>query len=330
MKAVALLSGGLDSILAIRVIKEQSIDVEAVNFVTPFCRCSSKGCGGNEAGKAAEKLGVPLTVRNISHEFVEVLKRPKHGYGKNMNPCIDCRILMNKKAKEYMMESGASFIITGEVLGQRPMSQHLNSLRKIEKESGLTGLILRPLSARLLPVTTPEKEGWVDRAKLLDMSGRTRKPQMALAKGFGIKDYPCPAGGCLLTDPEFAKKIRDLLDHTEATMDDIHLLKVGRHFRLSGEAKLVVGRDEAENKRLLTLLREDDIQFKTIEVAGPVGIGRGSFDEPLIHLASQIIARYSDSARADAKVCVSRRSAGEEKDVMADKIDSSALSAYRI
>jgi len=329
MKALALLSGGLDSILAIRVIKEQGIDVEAINFVTPFCQCSSKGCGGHAAGKAAEKLGVPLTVRDISYEFMEIVKRPKHGYGKNMNPCIDCRILMNRKAAEYMKDSGTSFIITGEVLGQRPMSQHMNALRMIEKESGLSGLILRPLSAKLLPVTTPEKEGWVDRERLLDMRGRTRKPQMALAEGFNIKDYPCPAGGCLLTDPEFARKIRDLFDHTEATMDDIHLLKVGRHFRLSQEARLVVGRDEGENKRLLALSKEDDVQFKTVDVAGPVGIGRGSFGEPLIHLSSRIIARYSDSARTDTKICVSRRSA-EERDVIADKIDNGVLSVYRI
>lgn len=294
MKAIALLSGGLDSTLAIRVVLDQGIEVEAANFFTPFCQCSRKNGCGYEAKKVADRLGIKLKIFNISTEYIEMIKSPKYGYGKNLNPCIDCRILMYKKAKEYMKEINTSFVITGEVLGQRPMSQYRRALKIIERESGLEGLVLRPLSAKLLPLSIPEKEGWVKRESLLEISGRSRKPQMVLALSYEIGDYPCPAGGCLLTDPGFARRMKDLMVHTEITLNDIELLKVGRYFRLSEQTKLIVGRNKQENERLLKLTKRGDICFSPVDVKGPVGVGRGTFNETVILLASRIIARYSD------------------------------------
>ena len=227
MKAIALLSGGLDSTLAARVVMEQGVELEALNFVTVFCTCTNRGATCLASQKAVETLGIPLKVFNVSEEYLSVVKHPKHGYGRNMNPCIDCRIFMLMKTKTYMAESGASFIVTGEVLGQRPMSQRKDAMRLIEKEAGLEGLILRPLSAKVLQVTIPEKEGWVDREKLLRIQGRSRKPQIELAENYGIHDYPCPAGGCLLTDPGFAKRMKDLMvNRPDFSLNDVHLLKM--------------------------------------------------------------------------------------------------------
>ena len=197
-KAVALFSGGLDSILAIRLILEQGIEVHALNFLTLFCTCTSKGCM-HQATKAARQLDVPLKVMNITEEYMEVVKNPKYGRGRNMNPCLDCRIFTFRKAKDFMEEIGASFVVTGEVLGERPMSQRRNAMEVIEKESGLSGYIVRPLCAKLFEPTVPEREGIVDRNRLLDIQGRRRDRQISIAKDLGISDYPCPAGGCLLT-----------------------------------------------------------------------------------------------------------------------------------
>jgi len=241
-----------------------------------------------------ETLGIPLKVLNVSEEYLHVVKDPKHGYGRNMNPCIDCRIFMLKKAKVHMEESGAAFIVTGEVLGQRPMSQRRDAMRLIEKEAGLEGLILRPLSAKVLPVTVPEKEGWVDREKLLTVQGRSRKPQMALAERYGIHDYPCPAGGCLLTDPGFAKRMKDLMVHDpNFSLNDVHLLKVGRHFRFSPGSKLVVGRQEEENQKIQTFAQGEDILFKVSSFPGPLSLLRGKVDDGDIEKAAAITAHYS-------------------------------------
>src|SRR4030043_2298018 len=269
MKAIALLSGGLDSTLAAKVVIEQGIELEALNFRTVFCTCATRGATCQASQKAVETLGIPLRVFNVSEEYLGVVKHPKHGYGRNMNPCIDCRIFMLKKAKAYMEESGAVFIVTGEVLGQRPMSQRKDAMRLIEREAGLEGFILRPLSAKVLPTTIPEKEGWVNREKLLNISGRSRKPQIQLANHFGIRDYPCPAGGCLLTDPGFAKRMKDLMmNDPKFSLNDVHLLKMGRHFRLSPRLKLVVGRNEEENQKIQTFLQEKDILLKVSSFAG--------------------------------------------------------------
>lgn len=299
IKAIALLSGGLDSTLAVKLMLEEGIGVEAVNFLTVFCTCTSHSSCRLEAKKVSEELGIPLKVFNISREYLELVKHPRHGYGKNMNPCIDCRIFMFRKAGEYMREVGASFLITGEVLGERPMSQRRDAMRLIEKEAGLEGLILRPLSAKLLELTIPEKEGWIEREKLLDIKGRSRKPQIELAAQFGIKDYPCPAGGCLLTDSIFAARLRDLFRHSEATLNDIHLLKVGRHFRLSPRAKLVVGRDEGENMKLLTLGQPGDLCFRAADFPGPIALARGELTDEDIATSSSITARYGQGKGED-------------------------------
>ncbi len=294
MKAIALLSGGLDSTLAAKLVLDQGIELEAINFITLFCTCTSRGSSCLASQKAVENLKIPLKVFNVSQEFLEVVKHPKHGYGSNLNPCIDCRIFMLKKAKAYMEFSGASFIVTGEVLGQRPMSQRRETMRLIEKEAGLEGLILRPLSAKFLPITIPEREGWVDRERLLNIQGRSRKPQIYLAKQLGIKDYPCPAGGCLLTDPGFSKRLKDLMAYyPEFTLHDVHLLKFGRHFRLSPEVKLIVGRNEEENQKIRTFSQEGDILLKLANLPGPLSLLRGKIKQEEIEKAAAITVRYS-------------------------------------
>lgn len=304
-KAIALLSGGLDSILATRLILEQGIAVEALNFMTVFCNCTTKGKSCSAGVAAAHTLGIKLKVMEVSTEYFSVIKSPRYGYGRNLNPCLDCRIFMFKKAAQYMRESGASFIVTGEVLGERPMSQRRDAMRIIERDSGLEGMIVRPLCAHLMEPTIAETQGLVDRKKLLSISGRSRKPQIALAEEFNIRDYPCPAGGCLLTDVGFAGRMRDLMKHTpDFALRDAQLLKCGRHFRLSPQAKLIVGRNEQENNRLHTLARDADIIFQTATVAGPVALGQGRFDREKIILSSRIIARYSD-ARTEEAVRVS-------------------------
>ena len=294
MKAIALLSGGLDSTLAAKIVLDLGIELEALNFLTVFCTCTNRGETCLASQKAVSALGIPLKVVNVSEEYLHVVKHPKHGYGSNMNPCIDCRIFMMRKAKAHMEEVGASFVVTGEVLGERPMSQRRDAMRLIEKEAGLDGLILRPLSAKLLPASIPEKEGWVDREKLLKIQGRSRKPQIQLANYFGIHDYPCPAGGCLLTDPGFAKRIRDLIHHhSDFSLNEVHLLKMGRHFRLSPTLKLVVGRNEEENQKIQTFSQEGDILLRLFRLPGPLSLLRGEIEEREIERAAAITARYS-------------------------------------
>ena len=281
---------------------EQGIEVEALHFTTVFCRC---GGGADSCGASLKTLAdnFKIKIKNINNtlSMLEIIKKPKHGYGKNMNPCIDCRINMLKAAKKYMAESGASFLVTGEVLGQRPMSQHLRSLNKIEKETGLQGLILRPLSAQLLDPTIPEKNKWVDRDKLLKISGRSRKEQIAMwhsgkeAWNFE-KDYPCPAGGCLLTDINYSALLEDLMEHTpDFALNDILLLGIGRHFRLNDKVKLIVGRKEKENQTLENLARPDDQLLLAADFVGPVSLLRGPFKEEEIQLSAAITARYADT-----------------------------------
>jgi tRNA-specific 2-thiouridylase len=293
-KAIALLSGGLDSTLAVRLMLDQGIEVEALNFVTPFCQCNRKGrC---EALHVAEQFDIPCKTIAVTDEFFERIRQPKYGYGSGMNPCLDCRILMFTKARQRMRETGADFVFTGEVLGERPMSQRRDAMRIIERESGFEGRLLRPLCAQLLAPTIPEQKGLVDREKLLAISGRSRKPQMALAREHAITDYPCPAGGCLLTDPGFARRMRDLVQHSpDFGLNDVSLLKVGRHFRLSPTAKAIVGRDERENERLVTLARLGDILFEVQDWGSPVTLLRGETCDQEIPLAAAITARYSDA-----------------------------------
>ena len=299
-KAIALLSGGLDSTLAIKVVLEQGVEVEAINFITPFCTCSPKGGGCLISKRVADNLGISLQVRNVSREYLDIIKHPKYGYGKNLNPCIDCRIFMFKKAAEFMKSKGASFIITGEVLGERPMSQRRDAMNIIERDAHLKGLILRPLSAKLLSPSIPEIKGWIDREKLLEIQGRSRKPQIALAEQWDIKDYACPAGGCLLTDSVFARRLRDLMDENmNFTLNDIHLLKIGRHLRLSKKVKAVVGRNEKENKKLMTFAEKGDLVIEKNGLPGPITILRGEADEAIKRLAASITAAYGKGNNLD-------------------------------
>jgi tRNA U34 2-thiouridine synthase MnmA/TrmU len=285
MKAIALISGGLDSLLAAKLIQQQGIEIIPLNFQIPFCPRSSLPGSGD--------LGEEIKYLDIGNDFLKLLENPQHGFGSLMNPCIDCKILMLRRAGELLGPWGAKFLVTGEVLGQRPMSQHRQALDTIVKKAGLQGLVLRPLSAKLLPETTIEKEGWVSRDKLLSFNGRSRKPQIELAAAFKITEYAQPAGGCLLTDPEFSKKIKDLISHQELNIDNAGLLKTGRHFRISENAKLIVGRNESENARLVSLAKNDDYLFYPGEdLAGPTCLGRGSFNQELIRISCGIAYYY--------------------------------------
>lgn len=304
IKAVALLSGGLDSTLAVKLVLDQGIQVEGVNFLTSFCTCTPKNSSCLASQKVARELGINLKVFNLSVEYLSVVKKPKYGYGSGMNPCLDCRIFMFKKAAQYMKEKGASFLVTGEVVGQRPMSQRRETLQIIEEEANLKGLILRPLSAKILPPTIPELRGWVDREKLLALCGRSRKEQFKLINQTQIQGYFCPSGGCLLTDPIFAKKIKDLLKfQPDFELNDVQLLKVGRHFRLSPYFKVVMGRKEEENKRLERLARKGDFLFQVKDHPGPLTLGRGKPTQEEINLAASLTVRYS-KAREENKVKV--------------------------
>jgi tRNA U34 2-thiouridine synthase MnmA/TrmU len=300
VKALGLLSGGLDSILAVELIRRQGIEVTAFNVKTPFC--VPKNDGSSEAQQAADQLKVPLKVLCVDKDYLRMLRNPKYGYGKNMNPCIDCKIFMIRKAKKYAREIGAGFIFTGEVLGERPKSQHYPALRIIEVDSELKGKLLRPLSAKLLPETVAEKKGLVNRGKLLSIQGRSRKPQFQLAKEYGITCYPSPAGGCLLTCEEYSKKLRDLLTNKKrVSIVDVELLRVGRHFRL-GKNKIIVGRNEAENKFLTMHKSPSDFYFELPDVVGPVTLLQGSKSEKAVKWAAKLTAYYSDAETKEAKV----------------------------
>lgn len=331
IKAIALVSGGLDSTLAAKLIKEQGIEITVLNIKTSFCLCdrrSSHGCS-NEAAKVARDLGLEIKIINATAEMLEIIKNPKHGFGSNMNPCIDCRILTFRKAKELMRAIGGQFIITGEVLGQRPMSQHKQALKTIEKESGLEGLVLRPLSAKLFPETIPEKEGWVSRDKLLAFNGRSRNPQIALAKLLEIKDYPCSAGGCLLTDPGFSRRIKDLMLHRELNLSNAELLKTGRHFRLSKTAKLIVARNEKEGQRLLGLVEPGDSIFEPKELPGPTAILRGIFEQNIKLVSAQIIAKYTKPLE-EVKIVVKTIPQDKEEVILAKALEEEKLKEFLI
>jgi tRNA-specific 2-thiouridylase len=290
-KAVALLSGGLDSTLAVKLVLDQGIDVEAVNFVSPFCLCRKGGCGALEVAK---NLNIPLKTITVGEEYLRIVRKPQFGYGKNMNPCIDCRIFMLKKAKKYAEEIGASFIFTGEVLGQRPMSQHRKTLGIIEKEAGLKGKILRPLSAKLLPPTEVEKKGLVSRETLLGIEGRSRKKQIRLAQELKVTEYSCPGGGCLLTYREFTSKLKDLFERKKRiSLKDVRLLKVGRHFRF-GKNKIIVGRNEAENGLLLQMKMTNDYCFEAQDTGSPITLLQGPKTRIAVKRAAELTVYYSD------------------------------------
>ena len=289
-KALVLLSGGLDSILAVKLLLEQGIEVEAVNFRTNFC-------GPSKARPAAEMLGVPLREVNIRREFLPILKNPQHGYGAGLNPCIDCHALMLKKAGEIMRAEGFDLVATGEVLGERPMSQHKQALDIVEKDADLKGYLLRPLSAKLLAPTLAEQDGRVDREKLLDISGRSRKRQMALAAQYGIKEYPTPAGGCALTQKEFAGRLKELMDNKpDFTPEDVDLVAFGRHFWIS-DIQIILGRNQEENDILASTAKKGDTLIIPDDWPGPTALVRGGGDEPIISKARELIVQFSAKAK---------------------------------
>ncbi len=290
MKALSLFSGGLDSILSVKIIEQQHIDVIGIFFETLFFT-------SEKAAQSANYIGLPLQVIDITHRFLPIVQSPQHGYGKGLNPCIDCHKLMIEIAGEMLNEKGADFLISGEVLGQRPMSQNLRSLSLISHDSGFKDLILRPLSAHRLPETLPEKRGWIMREKLLGLSGRSRKPQIELAKQFGIKEYPSPAGGCLLTDIVFSRRLQDLLIHNPAfSRRDIELLKWGRHFRLNERVKIIVGRNQKENEIITSLIDAADTVFVVESFPGPTILAKGNLSYDEIKVAASIAVSYSDAA----------------------------------
>jgi tRNA U34 2-thiouridine synthase MnmA/TrmU len=306
VKALSLFSGGLDSILAARVVMAQGVEVEAIQFVTPFFNYQLLENIPQHVESMRQKYGVEVHVEDISPGYLQLLHSPRHGFGKNFNPCIDCKILMLKRAKELMAERGASFLVSGEVLGQRPMSQRRDTLNIIERDSGTRSILLRPLCAQLMTETLPEINGWVDRTKLLRMSGRGRSEQIALARSMGITDYPAPAGGCALTDPTLGMRVEQLYSAkflqsgSEITVDDVRSLLLGRQFLLPGGGWLVVGRDEKENCRLSALSSKGDITLNEEDWPGPLGVLRkaGSIytSEELLAAAlaraAGVVARY--------------------------------------
>lgn len=292
-KAISLLSGGLDSALATKLILDQGVDVVGLHFTSHFASKSDKE-RGLQAVKTANELGVRLIVKNKGPEYLEIIKKPRYGYGKNMNPCIDCRIFMFQKTEAIMAEEGAGFLLTGEVVGQRPMSQTRHTIELIEKRSGLSGLIVRPLSGKLFPPTRPEQEGIIDRERLLGLSGRSRETQYNLVAFHHMKEFSRPGGGCLLTDPIFSCKLKDFMStDPEFTYRDIEFLTVGRYFRLDKETTLFLGRNQEENERLESLWEAPYILLSPSDFKGPTGILRGSLTEETIKIAAHIMAFYS-------------------------------------
>ncbi|MGA8261918.1 MAG: hypothetical protein WB783_17030 [Arenicellales bacterium] len=323
-KAVALISGGLDSMLAARLILEQGVHVEGLNFFTGFCveghthairNARRERPRRNNALWVAEQLGIKLHIIDVIEEYKSVVLNPRHGYGANLNPCLDCKGFMVGKARQWMEENGFDFIITGEVIGQRPKSQTREKMPIVQRESGAFDRLLRPLCAKALEPTLPEREGWVDREALGDIRGRSRRPQMEMAERFGISDYAQPAGGCcFLTDASYSAKLRDLWAHRESRdydLDDIMLLKVGRHIRPNQRFKLIVARDAGETN-YLTGYRNRFTCLAAESHSGPLAIIQGEPDGDDLETAARITARYGQGRDAPEVAVKVRRTDGAE------------------
>jgi len=321
VRALSLFSGGLDSILATRVVMEQGIEVLAVRFITPFFGDEILRDPQRYQHEVKDMYGIDVMVVDISDDYLQMLRRPAHGFGRYFNPCIDCKIFMLKRARAMLGQLGAAFLISGEVLGQRPMSQRRDTLNIIERDSGSHTILLRPLSARLLTETEAERQGWVDRERLLDFSGRGRSRQIALARQFGITDFPAPAGGCILADPILSKRIARVYDGgfvvtpDSMSVTDIRLMLVGRQFLLPGGGWLVLGRDEKESLRIVELREAGDVLLLVEERPGPAALLRragesvaaGAVQAADLSLAADLVARYAkkiDGRPAAARVIV--------------------------
>ncbi|MHB8763018.1 MAG: thiamine biosynthesis protein [Deferrisomatales bacterium] len=305
VKALSLLSGGLDSILATRLVQDQGVEVLALHFITPFFGDDKRGREAEVEAWYLETYGIRVRIVDVSDEYLEVLASPRYGYGKNFNPCVDCKIFLIRKAAEIMAAEGARFLITGEVLGQRPMSQRRDAMNAIARQTGVRDILLRPLCAHRMPPTAPERHGWVDRTRLLGFSGRNRKPQMELAERLGIREYPNPAGGCRLTDPCLAERIRRYFELTPAgdrSPADLRLLLTGRPFRLPGGSLLTLGRSDAENRVVERLAREGGELVRVLDAPGPLGLfrPRGGADER--PLAAAVLLRYCPKAGGRGRV----------------------------
>jgi len=305
-RAIALFSGGLDSMLAVRLMQEQGVEVEAVNFKTHFTCCQ------DQAGQAARRLGVRLTVVGTEDDYLDLIREPRFGYGKGANPCVDCRIYMFERAARLLEPLGAQFLVSGEVVGQRPMSQKRRDLAVISHHSGLEDLLLRPLSARRLPPTLPERKGWVDRERLFDFVGRGRRPLIELARQLGIEEIPAPSTGCALTEKFFSQKVFDLLAHEDeaapAKAWDFELLKAGRHFRLDEQTKVVVGRRESENAALVYLHGLPEARSTALlepeSFAAPTALVVGPATDAALDFAVGLVTRYGNNLSAASRVKV--------------------------
>lgn len=330
-KAIALFSGGLDSTLAILALLKQGFDVTAITFLNNFgCNIGDKSSCSKNPFSASVKFGFQVKLAHLSDSFIEIVKNPKFGHGRNMNPCIDCRILMLKEAKEMMRMTGADFLITGEVLGQRPMSQRRDTFPVIDREADVAGYVLRPLSAKLMKPSIPEEKGIVNRELLYDFAGRSRKPQMALAEEFGLTDYPAPAGGCLLTDPIYSYRLKELLKHcNNPDYTDINLLRLGRHFRVADGCKVIVGRNNDENQEILSIARTEDWKMKVIGYGSPITVIRGNPNNEALCLAASLCARYSDGKHL-SEIDVMVFSKDEHVILKAKPADNKNIDFYRI
>jgi len=315
-------------VLAARVVMEQGVELHGLSFVTEFFSSDPEKFT-KRIHEIAGEINLPLDVLDISSEFLAMLEKPRYGYGANFNPCIDCKILMLNKAKELMAGLGASFVITGEVLGERPMSQRKDALNSVEKWSGLKGYLLRPLSAKLLPPTKPETEGLVDRERLLDLSGRGRKRQFELAEKFGIEKHFTPAGGCLLTDPGFTRRLEDLAKHGKIKLEDVRLLKYGRHFRLDSATKFVLGRDEKDNAGVVSEQKENDAIFFPHGFGGPIGLLRGDASDANLNKAAGFLLTHS-KARGKSRASVGVKSASGKRIITVKPAPREEIEAKRI
>ena len=329
-KAIGCISGGLDSMLAVRLIQRQDIDVVALHVLHLWDPQPHPPQEPPDAIRRAEALGAEVRTLDAAEADLALLRDPPHGFGRHMNPCIDCRIWTLRQAKRLMEAEGAAFVFTGEVVGQRPMSQRRETMHLVEKEAGLQDLLVRPLSAKCLSPTRSERQGLLDRDLLCGFAGRSRKPQVALARELGITDYPSPAGGCLLTEPGFAHRLRAFMEHKAPAPADVELLKVGRHFRLPGGVWVVVGRHQEDNARLAALVQPGDVRLEPVDIPGPTTVIRGPADDNTLSRAAAITLRYTKAAPGEPQRVQVERPGGVSDVLHVPPADEAACNVWLI